>query len=293
MTKPLLPPPNRDTTPNPADLITQRLCLLLLPASGIGAVVMAGAALAGRNDGNFGFSITFAIVFVVLLVTRRWWQKAAPRPTLPVRKPASIPTSPAPVSTPVGTRRHRILLINASLNGKDGNSAVLLAEAQALLSPHADVQLATLATHSDFNLLEPSLLAADGFVLATGTHWDSWSSILQKFLEDATPAEGTALWLGKPAAILITEHSTGGKAVLSRLQGVLVTLGCSIPPMSGLVLSRAAVTAAQHDPNASADFWCRDDLAIVCHNLLAAGSGRNDWRTWPVDRNDFNARWLG
>eukprot|EP01035_Chromulina_nebulosa_P033964 gene33964-45498_t len=147
-----------------------------------------------------------------------------------------------------------------------------------------------------------ALARADGFLLGTGTHWDSWSSVFQKFLEDATATEATKLWLGKPAAIVVSEHCTGGKGVLSRLQGVLVTLGCSIPPMSGLVLSRAAVLAANHapDPAAARDFWCEDDLRVVCHNLAeaarttlpAAQPALPRWRTWPVDRRDFGARWL-
>jgi multimeric flavodoxin WrbA len=253
---------------------------------------MTGAALAGRNDGKFGFAITFAIAFVILLASRRWWQKSTPRPTLPTRNPSAIPAASAPAPTASLARRPRILLINASLNGKYGNNAVLLAEAQMHLAPHADVQLVTLATHPDFNLLQPGLEAADAFLIATGTHWDSWSSVLQKFLEDATPAEGTALWLGKPAAVLVTEHSTGGKGVLSRLQGVLITLGCFIPPMSGLVLSRSALIAVHHDAQAANDFWCRDDLGIVCQNLVEAAAGTHRWKAWPVDRTDFTARWL-
>lgn len=297
MKSPLLfPLPNRDSTPNSGDVIFQRLCTLLLPFSGILAVVLAVTALAGRNESRLVFAYAFAFVFVVLLLTRRWWQKkSSPSPTTaqqaPVASPPPVSAQPPAGANP-GGKRPRLLLLNASLAGKDGNSAVLLAEIQSLLAPHADVQLATLATHPDFNLLRPALEAADGFVMATGAHWDSWSSVLQKFLEDATAAEGTALWLGKPAALLVTEHSTGGKAVLSRLQGVLVTLGCSIPPMSGLVLSRASVIASQHDPKASVDFWCRDDLAVVAHNLLAATTGSRAWRTWPVDRTDFAVRWL-
>ena len=190
--------------------------------------------------------------------------------------------------------RPRLLLVNASLTGAAGNTAALLAQAHALLAPHAEVAAVTLAGDRapDFAALRPQLEAADGFLFGTGTHWDSWSSVLQKFLEDATPAEGTALWLGKPAAVLVSEHSTGGKGVLSQLQGVLVTLGCSLPPMSGLVLSRAALIAAQHDPQAAADFWCRDDLVIVCHNLVEAAARTHRWRTWPVDRTDFAARWV-
>lgn len=191
-------------------------------------------------------------------------------------------------------QRPRLLVINASLKGDAGNTAVFLAEVREYLAPVADVCSVTLsaADSPDFTSLLPALAAADGFLFGTGTHWDSWSSVLQTFLENATPAEGTAVWLGKPAAVVVSEHSAGGKAVLSRLQGVLVTLGCILPPMSGLVLSRAALIAVDHDAKAARDFWCRDDLAVVCHNLVEAATGTQRWKTWPVDRTDFNARWV-
>jgi chromate reductase len=218
-------------------------------------------------------------------------------------------------------RRPRLLLLNASLAGDAGNTAVLLTRARRLLARRATVEALTLAPRPDAVVshvsalnarlrfgtgLNPQLLAAlsraDGLLIGTGTHWDSWSSVLQKFLEDVTPTEGTALWLGKPAAVVVSEHSTGGKGVLSRLQGVLVTLGCSIPPMSGLVLSRAALLATAHapDPTTTNDFWCEADLRVVCHNLAEAARvtqpgatpAHPRWRTWPVDRRDFAARWL-
>jgi len=195
-------------------------------------------------------------------------------------------------------RHPRILLLNASLAGDTGNTAVLFAQARRLLARRAHVTTLTLAATpaeigaSDFASLRPQLAAAGAFLIGTGTHWDSWSSVLQKFFEDATPAEGTALWLGKPAACVVSEHSVGGKGVLSRLQGVLVTLGCTLPPMSGLVLSRAAVIAAQHAPDAARDFWCVDDLCVVCHNLVEAAAGTHRWKTWPVDRKGFADRWL-
>lgn len=196
-------------------------------------------------------------------------------------------------------RRPRILIVNGALAGEAGNTAVLLEQAVRLLTRRATVVRLTLADAGDFSAIRAEFKRADGFLFGTGTHWDSWSSVLQKFLEDATPSEGTTLWLGKPAAVFITEHSVGGKGVLSRLQGVLVTLGCTLPPMSGLVLARAAMIAAKHDPKAARDFWCADDLAVVSHNLAEAAAiraGRRTparWRTWPVDRRDFGARWLG
>lgn len=196
-------------------------------------------------------------------------------------------------------RRPRILIINGALAGATGNTGVLLDRAARSLARRASVSQLALAEGGEFTAVRAELERADGLLIGTGTHWDSWSSVLQAFLEEATPAEGTALWLGKPAAVVVTEHSVGGKGVLSRLQGVLVTLGCTLPPMSGLVLSRAAVLAAKHEPEAARDFWCADDLAVVCHNLVEAAAmraGRRTparWRTWPVDRRDFGARWLG
>ncbi len=192
--------------------------------------------------------------------------------------------------------RPRILLLNASLAGDTGNTAALLDHLAARLGPHAELSRLTLANTPGFAACQPALAAADALVIATGTHWDSWSSHLQHFLETATPAEGTALWLGKPVACLVSEHSVGGKGVLSRLQGVLLTLGCMLPPMSGLVLSLAAQTAAEHDPAAAEDFWCADDLAILAHNLLAAAAQARttpaNWLTWPVDRTGFDRRWI-
>jgi hypothetical protein len=72
--------------------------------------------------------------------------------------------------------------------------------------------------------------------------------------------------------------------------------------MSGLVLSRAALLATAHapDPTTTNDFWCEADLRVVCHNLAEAARvtqpgatpAHPRWRTWPVDRRDFAARWL-
>lgn len=301
MKKPLLPPPDRDTTPNPSDVIAQRLCAALLYITGGLAVFMAASGLVNRDESRLKFAAFWAAVCVLLLATRRWWKrKPSPLPAAadPVRvaqadapRAASIradaPNAPhAPSAVP------RILVLNAALAGAQGNTAVLVERARALLAARAEVLVVHLAGGPASENLVPALRNAQAVLVATGTHWDSWSSVLQKYLEDATPTEGTPLWLGKPAAVLVTEHSVGGKEVLSRLQGVLSTFGCLIPPMSGLVISKAARLAAKQDAPAAADFWCDDDLAVVCHNLLAAASGTRDWRAWPVDRTGYAARWL-
>jgi hypothetical protein len=82
--------------------------------------------------------------------------------------------------------------------------------------------------------------------------------------------------------------------------------------MSGLVLSLAAQTAAHIGPlttsgdagatntlaadDATQDFWCAEDLAVVAHNLLVATAPLRiappDWKTWPVDRRGFDQRWI-
>jgi hypothetical protein len=190
-------------------------------------------------------------------------------------------------------RRPRLLFINAALGGDTGNTAQALASLRRRCATRAVVRTLVLATQPEATLTDwrAELTAADALVFATGTHWDGWSSHLQRFLETTTPAECSPLWLGKPAAVIVTEHSVGGKAVLSRLQGVLLTLGCALPPLSGLVLSHAALLAARHAPQAARDFWCVADLGVVAHNLLTALGAARGWRTWPVARRDLSARW--
>jgi multimeric flavodoxin WrbA len=197
-------------------------------------------------------------------------------------------------------RRPRILILNTALSGDAGSTAVALARVRKILARagQAEVRVGTLLGGKEkgvvksFTDVRSELAWAEGFVFGTGTHWDSWSSVLQKFLEDATEAEGTKLWLGKPAACVVTEHSVGGKGVLSRLQGVLVTLGCLIPPMSGVVLSKVAQIAVRHEPEAARDFWGAEDLKIVAHNLVEAVNGTRKWKAWAVDREEFSARWM-
>ncbi|MET0262635.1 MAG: NAD(P)H-dependent oxidoreductase [Rariglobus sp.] len=195
-------------------------------------------------------------------------------------------------------RRPHLVLINASLAGATGNTAAAFTVIRKHLARRARVTVLTLAGNAPhgtalrFADIQATLATADGFLFGTGNHWDSWSSVLQTLLEDATLSEGSKLWLGKPAAVVVTEHSVGGKGVLSRLQGVLVTFGCAIPPMSGLVISKSTQIAAHHDADAANDFWTASDLPIVCHNLIEAAAGTHRWRAWSVDREDFSKRWI-
>lgn len=290
-------PVARDTTPHPPAEILRRLVLAGLVAAWVIAAMLGLAGWAGGDASRLRAAAGCAALGLALLVAhRRLGPANAARPGSAAAggAPSSTIAPPPAVS---GAKPPRVLLIDASLAGPGGNCSRLLDALDARLAGRAETKRATLSGPEglSFAALEPSLRAADAFVFATGTHWDSWSSSLQKFLEDATPAEATELWLGKPAAVLVTEHSVGGKAVLSRLQGVLVTLGCALPPFSGLVISHAAQLARLHAPDSAAaeDFWSIEDLDVVAHNLGAATRGRSaGWRAWPVDRKDYARVWL-
>jgi chromate reductase len=201
----------------------------------------------------------------------------------------------------------QVLLINGSASGTHGNTAVVLAKMEALLHSRASVESLVLVDESDFDSWERRIRAADAFVFATGTYWDSWGWPLQRFLERMTAIEASDAWLGKPAATLVTMHSVGGKGVLSRLQGVLNTLGLMIPPLTGWVYSGAAQGAIQHAEALSRtkrkeaddlaisiadDLWRISDLEVVAHNLLEAVASTNGWKAWPVDRAQFGRRWI-
>jgi len=188
-----------------------------------------------------------------------------------------------------------VLVLNGSLGGACGNTSAVLQSLQTSLEKRASVEVVHLA--SDVRTpeqLRERMLMAGAFVFATGTYWDSWGSPMQRFLEQSTELEASDVWLGKPAAVVVTMHSVGGKGVLSRLQGVLTTLGCSIPPMTGFVYSLAAHLAMREAPNSAhlGDFWQLADLETVAHNLLEAASHRANYDTWVVDRRNPHRLWI-
>lgn len=284
----------RDTSTNSADEVLRRLAVVLHVGGPTAGTVLAGIGAWRGSISQLWVGATLIGTGLALHFTRRVWRGGeTTTPATPSDTTNSSAWNETSVTAPA--RRPRILLLNASLNGANGNSAGLLARVETRLASHAELSRASLAgpEAQNFAKLVPLLRAADGFALATGTHWDSWSSPLQRFLEDATPSEATELWLGKPVAVLVSEHSTGGKGVLSRLQGVLVTYGCTIPPLSGLVVSKCAQIAGRAAPREAEDFWCADDLEVVADNLLgAARQPRPAWRSWPVDRTDYAKVWF-
>lgn len=195
---------------------------------------------------------------------------------------------------PVEQQEKRIAVVNGSVGGKTGNTEVMIRRAERVLG-ELGVYAVGICLEEDRQVAEVMevLTNADGFLFATGTYWDSWGSPLQQFLEQSTRWEGSAVWMGKPAAVMVSMHSVGGKEVLSRLQGVLVTLGCSIPPMGGIAYSFANHQALLTEPTSlHDDLWRMEDIDVVCHNLAEAVRGGKDWRGWGVDGKDSGALWI-
>jgi len=187
----------------------------------------------------------------------------------------------------------KISIINGSLGGRTGNTASLLKVARRALKGRAETEAIHLSEVTNASLIRECLKKSSGFIFATGTYWDSWGSPLQKFLEETTSWEGTNIWMGKPAAVIVTMHSVGGKGVLSRLQGVLTSLGCLIPPMSGIVYSMAGHLALQGEKSGfHDDLWSPGDIKIICNNLIAACAVDGKWRNWPVDSGDPARLWI-
>ena len=195
----------------------------------------------------------------------------------------------------------KILVLNASPAAKKSNCARLIKnKILPRLSKKVKYEIVHLANVKTFKAnkkLNKLVNEASGFIIVTGTYWDTWGSPLQKYLEEMTYLEGTSAYLGKPAAVVVLNHSVGGKSVLSRLQGVLVTLGCFIPPLSGMVYGLNTNLALMNNAKSSKsvhkdDFWSLDDLDLILNNLVLALQIKVEWKVWPVDRKNFKKIWI-
>lgn len=187
----------------------------------------------------------------------------------------------------------KILILNGSLGGNSGNTEFLLERLQKSLSKSEVLHLKDLLDKKiEIKDIKKKLEQADGFVFTSGTYWDSWGSPMQYFLEAATEFEASDIFMGKPAAVMITMHSVGGKGVLSRLQGVLNTLGMLIPPMSGIVYSLAGQLALETESTFAEDFWSLDDVDVIAHNLMTAVNRESTYKSWPVDHKDPKRLWV-
>jgi chromate reductase len=185
-----------------------------------------------------------------------------------------------------------VLIVNAGLGGSRGNSQVVAAHCSEFLR-------AENVTHEVLTLLDAApgallaaLARAERLVFVSGTYWGGFSSLLQRAFEELTPSEASDAWLGKPAAVLVTAHQVGAQSVLFRLQGVLITLGCLVPPLSGVVISKVGEALRARAPELCGDVWGLEDVATALHNLLAVPFTPGGFRAWPVDREHYAERWL-
>jgi NAD(P)H-dependent FMN reductase len=180
----------------------------------------------------------------------------------------------------------RLLLLNGSLRGSTGNTARLLQRAHRSLPEDWQSDTLSLPEYSGtIEALAERLLAADAFLIGTGVYWGSWGSPLQRFLEVMSAYELSPCFLGKPVGAALTADSVGGLDVAQRLLGAFSLLGCVVPPLSTLVISRVAQAATLADARANEDVWQVEDLEVVVKNLVLAQSlVRVPWATWPVRR---------
>lgn len=178
----------------------------------------------------------------------------------------------------------RLLVINGAVRGASGNTARVLAAARARFPADLEVRDLVLADYADtVEAMARELSEADALLFATGVYWGSWGSPMQRFFEVMTWLEGTDALLGKPAGVVVTMDSVGGQDVAQRLIGVCATLGCLVPPMPMVVLSRLS-TAVSGTPG-NEDVWHVDDISALVENLQTAAAIRGlPWRSWAFER---------
>jgi chromate reductase len=176
----------------------------------------------------------------------------------------------------------RLLVVNGSIRGRIGNTGEVLAAAAKYLPEGTEPRELVLATYeAAVEDIANELRAADGLLVGTGVYWGSWGSPLQRFLEVMTTFEASSLFVGKPVGVVVTMDSVGGSDVAQRLLGVFSTLGCLVPPMPMVVVSRVA--ACLNGVPGNEDVWQVEDLSPLLQNLVLAMTAAGlPWRTWPV-----------
>jgi multimeric flavodoxin WrbA len=186
-----------------------------------------------------------------------------------------------------------VLIVNGGLGGRLGNTAELLAIAEDRLSPHANVAHLELCREPSLERILAACQASDGFLFGTGTYWESWGSPLQRFFEMTAHTEGGEVWRGKPAGAVVTAHAAGASSVLSRLLAVLNAYGMLIPPFGGMAYTWAAdVARSIASDHLAREIGSPEDVAVVCHNLLSAMAGTQDWACLPTSEGRAGDKWL-
>lgn len=178
-----------------------------------------------------------------------------------------------------------VLLINGGVRGATGDSGRACGLARSLLHTRGveTDEIVLASCHDEMLTLRERLRKSDAMLFFTGTYWGSWGSPLQRFFELITADEGGELFLGKPGAAVVTMDSVGGSDVGARLLLALNLMGCAIPPLGLVVLSRVGLAVAEKP--GFEDVWRESDLAVLISNLLAASVKTGaSFHSWPIER---------
>lgn len=188
----------------------------------------------------------------------------------------------------------KILIINGSIRGKEGNSRRLAQQAKKILkeSYGLNSKILTLShpkrtIHDVYDLVKE----ADGFLVLSGTYWNNMSSLLQRFIETMSIYENNKIFFGKPLACAVTMDSVGGVDVGLTIQNSFAWLWCRFSPCSSIVVSRLAQSTLSEKPynKENDDVWTADDLQVILKNLVAAAQiDKNQRWSWSYNLLEYN-----
>jgi len=188
-----------------------------------------------------------------------------------------------------------LTIINGSIGGKNGNTSSLIKKIKRKINKIDPViKIKILHLHKDFYWpkVRSFIKESDALIFCTGTYWDSWGSPMQQLFEKMTEIEGKQHLLGKPAGAIVTMHSVGGKEIASRMQGVLCSMGCVLPPFSAFAYSYADHIAHQSRFTGKKlldDVWHIEDLHALLWNIIEYAKGNKDWKVWDyLDTEAYN-----
>lgn len=183
-------------------------------------------------------------------------------------------------------RKYTILIVNGSLGGRTGNTHNLIKKIRKTITKIdglIKVQVIHLNPQFNWIRIRKHIKTCDALIFCTGTYWQSWGSPMQQLFEKMTEIEGKKHLLGKPIGAIATMHSVGGQEVVSRMQGVLCSLGCVIPPFCGFAYSYADHVAHQgrfHGKKLLDDVWHLEDTHTLIFNVIESMKGTNKWKVW-------------
>jgi hypothetical protein len=198
-------------------------------------------------------------------------------------------------------KKYTLSIINGSIGGRTGNTFNLIKKLKKTIHKiDPEIKVHIIHLHPNFNWphVRKCIRTSNAFVFCTGTYWQSWGSPLQHLFEKMTEIEGKKHLLGKPAGAIVTMHSVGGQEVTSRIQGVLCSLGCVLPPFSGFAYSYAdhvAHRSRYHGKKLMDDVWHIEDTYSLIFNIIESMKGTNNWKVWDfldTDAYDPTSIWL-